>query len=70
MRTSQYPPDTRAQMKRDQRSFGYQELRRRFTEQRTQLEDKLRARNETIELLKKKLVAAGFPADEIDKLAA
>ena len=70
MKTSQYDADTRKQMKRDQRSAGYRELKQRFTEQRTQLEDKLRARNETIELLKKKLVAAGFPADEIEKLAA
>lgn len=70
MRTSQYDPQTRKGMKRDQRSLAYSELQRRTAEERGQLETKLRERNAVIDRLKKKLVEAGFNADEVAKLAA
>jgi predicted nuclease with TOPRIM domain len=70
MDTSKYAPETRKQIKRDQRSPGYQDLKRRFAEQRAQLETKLRERNDAITRLTQKLVAAGVPAEEVAKLAA
>lgn len=70
MDTSKYAPETRKQVKRDQRTPAYQDLKRRFAEQRTQLETKLRERNDAIARLTQKLVAAGFPAEEVAKLAA
>jgi len=68
--SSQYPADTRKQMKRDQRTVAYRELQRRTAAERAQLETKLRDRNEAIDRLTKKLVAAGVPEDEVAKLAA
>jgi len=70
MNTSQYPADTRKDFKRDQRTPAYRELQRRASEERSQLEIKLRERNEAITRLTKKLVEAGFNADEVAKLAA
>ncbi len=70
MKTSQYDAPTRKNLKRDQRTLAYRELQRRTSEERTQLETKLRERNEVIDRLKKKLVDAGFNADEVAKLAA
>jgi hypothetical protein len=70
MNTSKYSEESRAQYKRDQRTLAYRELQRRTAEQRTQLEIKLRDRNEAIARLTKKLVEAGFAAEEVAKLAA
>ena len=70
MDTSQYPAETRKNVKRDQRTPAFRELRRRSSEERTKLETKLRERNEAVDRLKKKLVEAGVNADEIAKLAA
>jgi hypothetical protein len=68
--TSKYDSPTRMNTKRDQRSSAYRELQRRTAEVRSQLETKLRDRNEVIGRLTKKLVEAGFNADEVAKLAA
>lgn len=70
MITSQYDADTRKQFKRDQRTPAYRDLQRRSAEQRALLETKLRDRAEAIGRLTKKLVDAGFAADEVAKLAA
>jgi len=70
MRTSQYPVDTRESFKRDQRTPAYRDLQRRTAEERAKLQDKLRARNEAIGRLAKKLVDVGVSADEVAKLAA
>ena len=70
MNTSQYATETRKSMKRDQRTPAYRELQRRTLEERTALETKLRERNDAIARLTKKLVEAGFNADEVAKLAA
>lgn len=70
MNTSQYDKETRKNFKRDQRSPAYRELQRRTSEERTKLEATLRARNETIDRLKKFLAEKGFEAVAIDKLAA
>ncbi len=70
MNTSKYHSEIRKSMKLDQRSPAYRELQRRSAEERGQLETKLRARNETIDRLKKKLREAGVNAAEIAKLAA
>lgn len=70
MQTSKYEPAIRKNMKRDQRSLAYRELQRRTAEQRTQLETALRARNEAIDRLKKKLVEAGVAAEEVARLDA
>jgi predicted nuclease with TOPRIM domain len=70
MNTSKYPADTRKQLKRDQRTPAYLDLRRRTAEERAQLETTLRDRNAAIDRLTKKLVAAGVPAEEVAKLAA
>ena len=70
MNTSQYDTQTRKNLKRFQRTPGYQVMKRAHLAEREQLETKLRARNATIELLKKKLVDAGVNADEVAKLAA
>jgi len=70
MNTSQYPEEIRKQMKHDQRTLAYRELQRRVSEERTQLETKLRERNEAIGRLTKKLLEAGFKDDEVAKLAA
>ena len=70
MHTSKYDSETRKSIKRDQRTPAYADLQRRAAEERGQLETKLRARNVTIELLKKKLLERGVNADELAKLAA
>ena len=70
MNTSQYPTDTRKDLKRFQRSPAYQVMKKAHVAEREQLETKLRARNEVIDRLKKKLVEAGVAADEVAKLAA
>ena len=70
MNTSQYPAETRKNVKRDQRSPAYRDLQRRSSEERTKLETKLRERNEAIDRLKKKLVEAGVATEEVAKLAA
>lgn len=70
MNTAKYDPETRKHLKRFQRSPGYQAMRKEHLAERERLEMKLRERNEAIERLKKKLLAAGFPADEVAKLAA
>jgi hypothetical protein len=70
MNTSQYPADTRKQLKRLARSPDYQRLQQATRAERERLETALRERNVTIERLKKKLVEAGVAADEIAKLAA
>lgn len=70
MNTSQYQSDSRRQYKRDQRSLAYRELQRKSAEQRVQLETKLRARNEAVDRLAKRLVETGVAADEVAKLAA
>jgi len=68
--TSKYDPETRKQLKRFQRSPGYQAMRKEHLAERERLETKIRERNEVIDRLKTKLLAAGFPADEVAKLAA
>ena len=65
MRTSQYDSETRKEIKRGQQTPAYRELQKRSAEARTQLEQKLRERNEAIERLVKKLAAAGFDENEI-----
>jgi hypothetical protein len=70
MNTSQYQSDLRKQYKRDQRSLAYRELQRKSREQRVQLETKLRARNEAVDRLAKRLVESGVAAEEVAKLAA
>ncbi len=70
MNTSQYPAETRKHIKRFQRSPGYQVMKQQHSAEREKLETKLRASNETIDRLKKKLEEAGVNADEIAKLAA
>jgi hypothetical protein len=70
MNTSKYDSETRKSIKRDQRDQRYRDLQRRTAEERGQLETKLRERNATIELLKKKLLERGVNADELTKLAA
>lgn len=70
MNTSKYDPETRKQLKRFQRSPGYQAMRKEHLAERERLETKIRERNEVIDRLKTKLLAAGFPADEVAKLAA
>jgi hypothetical protein len=68
--TSQYDTETRKQLKRFQRSSGYQMMKKEHLAAREQLEIKLRERNETIDRLKKRLIEAGLNADEVAKLAA
>jgi predicted nuclease with TOPRIM domain len=68
--TSKYDIEIRKNMKRDQRSPAYRDLQRRAIEERSQLETRLRERNEAIDRLKKKLVEAGFAPDIVAKLAA
>jgi hypothetical protein len=70
MNTSKYDSEPRQSIKRDQRTLAYRDLQRRTAEERGQLETKLRERNATIELLKKKLLERGVNADELAKLAA
>lgn len=70
MDTSQYPAETRKQLKRFQRSSAYQVIKKKHAAEREALEQSLRARNETIERLKKKLVESGVSSDEVNKLAA
>lgn len=70
MNTSKYDQEIRKNIKRGQRTLAYRELQRRVAEERTQLEAKLKARGEAIERLKQRLIAAGFAADEVAKLAA
>ena len=60
----------RKETKLDQRTPAYRELQRRCAEERTQLEAKLRERNEAIDRLKKKLVEVGYPAADVAKIAA
>lgn len=70
MNTSQYPAETRKNLKRFQRSSAYQVMKKEHVAERERLETKLRERNEAIDRLKKKLVEAGVAADEVAKLAA
>lgn len=70
MITSKYDTETRKNIKRDQRSHAYRDLQRRSSEERTQLETRLRERNEAIDRLKKKLVEVGITPDIVAKLAA
>ena len=70
MNTSKYDSEIRKNIKRGQRSSAYRDLQRRAAKERGQLEIKLRERNEAIVRLTKKLLASGFNADEIAKLAA
>jgi hypothetical protein len=69
MLTSQYDPQTRKNLKRFQRSPAYQVMKKAHVAAREALETKLRQRDETIELLKKKLAESGVSADEVAKLA-
>jgi hypothetical protein len=68
--TSKYDPETRKQLKRFQRTLGYQAMKKEHLAAREQLETQLRGRNEVIDRLKQKLVEAGVAADEVAKLAA
>jgi predicted nuclease with TOPRIM domain len=70
MLTSKYDAQTRASVKLEQRTPEYRELQRRAAEERAKLEAKLRERNAIIARLKKKLVEVGYPAADIDELAA
>ena len=70
MNTSQYDSDTRKHLKRFQRSSAYQLMKKEHVAERERLEAKLKARGEAIDRLTTKLLAAGFPADEVAKLAA
>lgn len=70
MNTSQYDSQTRKNLKRFQRSSAYELMKKEHLAAREKLETQLRARNETIDRLKKKLVEAGVAADEVAKLAA
>lgn len=70
MNTAKYDEETRANIKRGQRTPAYRELQRRSAEERVKLETKLRERGEAIERLKKFLAEKGFAADEVAKLAA
>lgn len=70
MNTSKYDTDTRKQLKRFQRTAGYQAMKKEHLAAREVLEKQIRERNETIDRLKKKLVESGVSADEINKLAA
>lgn len=70
MDSSKYDADTRRNLKLEQRSPAYRDLQRRTAAERRKLEAKLRARNEVIDLLMRKLVAAGVDPDEVAKLAA
>lgn len=65
MKTSQYDPETRKEMKRGQQTPAYRELQKSAAEAREHLEQKLRERNEAIERLVKRLVAAGLDENEI-----
>ena len=67
--TSKYDPQTRKNLKRFQRSSGYQAMKNEHVAERTRLETKLRESTETIDRLKKKLVEAGVSADEVAKVA-
>lgn len=68
--TSKYDSDTRKQVKRFQRSPGYQLMKKEHLAERERLKTKLRERNDAIERLKKKLVEAGFAVEDVAKLAA
>lgn len=70
VKTSQYPADTRKELKLEQRSLAYRDLQRRSAEERLRLETKLRERNEAISRLSRKLVEAGFKEEEVAQLAA
>ena len=70
MNTSQYPAELRKDLKRFQRSPGYQLMKKEHLAERERLETKLRERDAMIALLKQKLADAGVSADEIAKLAA
>lgn len=70
MDTSKYETDTRKQLKRFQRSPGYQVMKKEHLAAREHLEIKLRERNEVITRLVQKLVEAGVAAEEAAKLAA
>ncbi len=63
MNTSKYDPQTRKNVKRFQRTPGYQVMKKEHLAEREKLVG-------TIDRLKKKLVEAGITADEVAKLAA
>jgi len=70
MNSSKYDDRTRRGVKLAQRTPVYRDLQRRAAEERSRLEAALRARNEVIDRLKKRLVQAGLAADEVAQLAA
>ena len=70
MNTSKYDPQTRKNVKRFQRSPGYQTLKKEHLADCARLETKLRECNEAISRLKKKLLEAGVKEDDVAKLAA
>lgn len=70
MQTSQYDSQTRKQLKRFQRTSGYQMMKKEHIAAREKLETQIRERNEAIKRLKQKLADVGVDADEIAKLAA
>ena len=63
MNTSKYDPQTRKNVKRFQRTPGYQVMKKEHLAEREKLEG-------AIDRLKKKLVEAGVAADEVAKIAA
>lgn len=69
MDTSKYDSSTRKNLKRFQRSSGYQAMKKDHAAAREVLEKQLRERSETIKLLKEKLVESGMSADDVAKLA-
>ena len=77
MNTSKYDAPSRRDIKEAQRGAPYRDLQRRAASARSQLEIKLRERNEVIDHLKKKidslarkLVEVGIAAEEVAKLVA
>lgn len=70
MNTAKYDPETRKHLKRFQRTPGYQAMKKEHLAAREQLEATIRERNAAIARLKKKLLAAGVAADEVEQLAA
>jgi hypothetical protein len=69
MDTSKYDSTTRKNVKRFQRTPAYQVLKKEHGAVREALETKLRQRDETIALLKKKLAESGVAPDEVAKPA-
>ena len=70
MNTSQYDSQTRKQLKRFQRSPAYQAMKQKHVAACEALQTKVKARDEAIDRLVKKLVESGVTAEEAAKLAA